>query len=168
MDVKQDELFEEMPHQPQPPQEMPVAENPEKEKPAEETPVEEMPVAETPAEENLEEEMPVAETPEEEMPVEETSVEEEVAADFGFDEGKTFSKYTTEDGYDSEIEPVTLPFPADEIREDGTVKTVRKRMLKKLLKYEYRYLLPALLCGAILLQVFAVFFGCQMRSAGET
>ena len=149
MDVKQDELLEEETR-------LPIDEPlPQPQELAEESPVElpqpqEMQEADEPQEETQEERK-------------DTQVEEEVAADFGFDA----FEYATEENVGEEPEPVTLPFPADELTEDGKVKTVRKRMLKKLLKYEYRYLLPVLLCGAVLLQVFAVFCGIQMRSIDD-
>ena len=61
-------------------------------------------------------------------------------------------------------ETKTQPFPAEDYK-DGKLKPVRKRMLKKLLKYEFRALFPYVLTLAALLIGFATIFGIHIRLA---
>lgn len=91
-------------------------------------------------------------------------VEEEISAATETQETDETQTQETWQADEKEIPPVTLPLPAEDFDKDGKVKTVRKRMLKKLLKYEFRYLLPIVIGASVLLQVFAVFFGIQMRT----
>ena len=58
-----------------------------------------------------------------------------------------------------------LPFPQEDYNEKGKLKTVRKRMLKKLMKYEFRALFPYLLTLVTLLFAFAIIFGVHIRLA---
>ena len=57
-----------------------------------------------------------------------------------------------------------LPFPAEDYK-DGKLKPVRKRMLKKLMKYEFRALFPYVLTLVVLLFAFAIVFGVHIRLA---
>ncbi len=60
------------------------------------------------------------------------------------------------------------PLPESDYTKQGKVKSLRGRMLKKLLKYEFRYLLPSLLIGVGVLLVSAVLLCTQivaLRSA---
>lgn len=56
-----------------------------------------------------------------------------------------------------------LPFPQEDYNEKGKLKPVRKRMLKKLLKYEFRALFPYLLTLAAVLIGLAIAFGIHIR-----
>lgn len=58
------------------------------------------------------------------------------------------------------------PFPAEDYK-DGKLKPVRKRMLKKLLKYEFRALFPYLFTLVVLLIGFATVFGVHTRLAEQ-
>lgn len=63
------------------------------------------------------------------------------------------------------LEPVKaeLPFPKEDYDENGKLKTVRKGMLKKLLKYEFKSMLTFLLCAAAFLLLLAILFGVHLR-----
>lgn len=60
----------------------------------------------------------------------------------------TVETLDTVNGVDAEI---TFPLPETDYRKNGELKTVRGRMIKKLLKYEFRAIMPALyLCLGLL------------------
>ncbi|MBQ8429621.1 MAG: hypothetical protein IJX30_05955 [Clostridia bacterium] len=64
-------------------------------------------------------------------------------------------------------EKAKLPFPQEDYDKNGKLKTVRKRMLKKLMKYEFRALFPYLLTLVALLFAFAIVFGVHIRLAQD-
>lgn len=63
---------------------------------------------------------------------------------------------------ETQDEKSALPFPQEDYK-DGKLKPVRKRMLKKLLKYEFRALFPYLLTLAAVLIGLAIAFGIHIR-----
>lgn len=52
---------------------------------------------------------------------------------------------------EAEAKPVVFPFPESDYNKKGELKKVRGRMLKKLLKYEFRAIFPALSIGVAIL-----------------
>ncbi len=56
-----------------------------------------------------------------------------------------------------EEKTVTLPFPKEDYDAKGNLKKVRKRVLKKLLKYEFKALLRSVLFSAVALVAVAVY-----------
>lgn len=52
---------------------------------------------------------------------------------------------------EAEAKPVVFPFPESDYNKKGELKKVRGRMLKKLLKYEFRAIFPALSIGVSIL-----------------
>ncbi len=76
---------------------------------------------------------------------------------------------TTDDFFDTAVEKgnapsvVSLPFPQIDYK-NGNLKRVRGRMLKKLLKYEYKYALPYLLVAAGVLIFASLLLGVQIFS----
>ncbi len=52
---------------------------------------------------------------------------------------------------EAEAKPVFFPFPESDYNKKGELKKVRGRMLKKLLKYEFRAIFPALSIGVAIL-----------------
>ena len=75
----------------------------------------------------------------------------------------------TDDFFDTSAEKgnapsvVSLPFPQIDYK-NGNLKRVRGRMLKKLLKYEYKYALPYLLVAAGVLIFASLLLGVQIFS----
>ena len=67
----------------------------------------------------------------------------------------------------SKAQPIKLAFPDADYNQNGKLKTVRGRMLKKLLKYELKGLMPIfLLVGTVL--SFAIFSGLSFRFVGNS
>lgn len=58
----------------------------------------------------------------------------------------------------------TSPLPQTDYLKSGKIKPLRKDMLKKLLKYEFRYLLPTVLIGAGVLLCAALLFALQLNA----
>ncbi|MBR2646647.1 MAG: hypothetical protein IKD47_03725 [Clostridia bacterium] len=72
-------------------------------------------------------------------------------------------KISENESVEKATKKVALPFPKEDYKPNGKLKRVRGRVLKKLLKYEFKYILPALLACVGLLTVFAFFFGLETR-----
>ncbi len=62
-----------------------------------------------------------------------------------------------------ELPPVKLPFPEKDYNKKGELKKVRGRMLKKLLKSEFKHYLPLTLCFMGLLLLTSIFCGVGLR-----
>ena len=58
----------------------------------------------------------------------------------------------------------TSPLPQTDYLKSGKIKPLRKDMLKKLLKYEFRYLLPTVLIGVGVLLCAALLFALQLNA----
>ena len=65
-----------------------------------------------------------------------------------------------------DTEPVKFPIPESDYK-NGKLKKVRGRMLKKLLKYEMEYLFLPVLIGSILVLVFSLLLGLQIRTLAK-
>lgn len=72
-----------------------------------------------------------------------------------------FEEFNQETSPMYEDKPVKLPLPDEDFDENGRVKRLRKRMLKKLLRQEFKYYAPmmALMLGCVLVAglVFSIF-----------
>ncbi len=64
-----------------------------------------------------------------------------------------------------ELPPVKLPFPESDYDKKGNLKKVRGRMLKKLLKAEFKHYLPLTLAFMGILLLTAIFCGLGLRSS---
>lgn len=60
------------------------------------------------------------------------------------------------------------PLPESDYTKTGKLKALRGRMLKKLLKYEFRYLLPTVLIGVGILLVSAVLLSIQIAALTQS
>ncbi len=67
-----------------------------------------------------------------------------------------------------ETKGVSMPFPAEDYDKKGNLKKCRPRVLRKLLKYEWKYYFPLTIVVMALLLVSGLYFGLCIRSEALT
>lgn len=73
-----------------------------------------------------------------------------------------------EDFFETEKGSLALPFPAEDYDKKGKLKKIRGRVLKKLLKYEWKHLLPIMLLAIGIVLAVAVLLSLQIVAIQET